>query len=31
MRLSYKAGERMFVDLTGDTASYTDPDTARSR
>ena len=27
MRLSYKTGERMFVDYAGDTASYTDPDT----
>lgn len=26
MRLSYKAGERMFVDFAGDTASYIDPD-----
>ena len=27
MRLSYKAGERMFVDFAGDTACYTDPET----
>ncbi|MEX2586979.1 MAG: IS21 family transposase [Actinomycetota bacterium] len=29
MRLSYKAGERMFVDYAGDTAGYTDPDTGQ--
>jgi len=29
MRLSYKAGERMFVDFAGDTASYTDPETGQ--
>jgi len=27
MRLSYTAGERMFVDFSGDTASYVDPAT----
>jgi transposase len=27
MRLSYRAGERMFVDFTGDKAAYVDPDT----
>jgi len=27
MRLSYRAGERMFVDFSGDKASYVDPDT----
>lgn len=31
MRLSYRAGERMFVDFTGDTAAYVDPDTGEVR
>lgn len=29
MRLSYKSGERMFVDFAGDTASYADPETGQ--
>jgi transposase len=30
MRLTYAAGERMFVDFAGDKATYTDPDTGEA-